>query len=446
MKRRSMALIAYLTGLALAVPGLARAQGFGTSTPRPRPWSRVSFFTNSASFVTDGQPTLNLTEISTAFSYQLPDLDDNGADYGADLRFSSASSQSRPDRVSIYESFVGLRLAQGRLRARAGHLLLTDLGTLGSLAGGLVELRQTRREPDQSRFRAGVFGGLEPNVLEAGYADHVRKFGAYAAFENGSGRRHSFGYALVRNGSLTEHSSLVTTNFFSYRRSLYVYQSAEYNLVQPLGMAERGLAYFFGSVRIQAHERLELQATYNRGRSIDVRGLGDDVLNGRPVTQSAVDGLLFESIGSRVTIEVVPHVRLYGGYSRDRNNRDADPTGRTLIGGYASNLAGTGLDLAASDSLMERPTGSYHSQYVSVGRQLGRRVYASGDYSTSLSVIRFSRSDGIVIETRPQTRRLSATATVNVGRGVSLLTTAERTDEDFGHDVRILSGITYRIR
>ena len=184
--------------------------------------------------------------------------------------------------------------------------------------------------------------------------------------------------------------------------------------------------------------RVELQGTYSRGHSIDARSLGSDVINGRPIAQSAVDGLLYESIGGRVTVEPISRVHIYGGYSRDKNNRDTAPTGRTLIGGYASNVAKSGIDISASDSLMNRPTGSYHSRYVSAGRQIGRTVYVSGDYSTSLSVVRFSRSDGITIETRPHTTRFSGTTTVIVGRSVSVLATVEHTRDDQVREFRIL--------
>jgi hypothetical protein len=77
---------------------------------------------------------------------------------------------------------------------------------------------------------------------------------------------------------------------------------------------------------------------------------------------------------------------------------------------------------------------------------LGRKVYVSGDYSTALSVVQFSRSDGITVETRPHTTRLSGTASYNVNRTISLLTTVERSRFDAAFEWRILSGITYRIR
>ena len=82
---------------------------------------------------------------------------------------------------------------------------------------------------------------------------------------------------MVRNGPLTERSVVTANNFLPVGRKLFVYQAAEYNLVEPAGMAKRGLAYFMTNARVTPHDRLELQANYNRGRSIDARGLGDDV-------------------------------------------------------------------------------------------------------------------------------------------------------------------------
>ena len=147
-----------------------------------------------------------------------------------------------------------------------------------------------------------------------------------------------------------------------------------------------------------------------------------------------------------MTVEIVRRVHVYGGYSRDKNNRDTDPTGRVLVGGYASNVANSGVDVTASDSLLNRPGGSYHSRYVSVGRELKRGVYLSGDVTTSLSVIRYSRSDGITVETRPSTVRYSGTTTINVGRSTSLLATIERSVGDDYTEFRVLSGLTFRIR
>lgn len=443
---RRLVLALAVAGLSLCHAGRVSAQGFGAASSKPRPWSRVSFYTNTARTSIDGGDTRVLSELSTAFTYQLPDVDEGGADYGLDVRYAAYSQDGHPARTSIYEGFVGVRMMDGQLRARGGHLWVSDVGGLGSVAGGSVEYRQRRTDPDAGRFRAGAFGGLEPNIFDTGYAPDVTKFGGFVTYDGAAAQRHSIGYVLIRNGPLTERSVLTMANFLPVRRKLFVYQAAEVNLQPPAGMGHGGLAYFFANVRVTPTEKLEFQGTYNRGRAVDARGLGGDVINGRPVTQSAIDGLLYESAGGRATVEVLPRVRVYAGYSRDKNNRDTDPTDRVLIGGYASNVGGTGFDLTASDSIMNRTTGSYDSFYISVGRQIGRRTYVSGDFSSSLSVIRFSRSDGIVIETRPHATRVSGTVTASINRAWSLMGTLEDTNETDLGELRVLAGLTYRIK
>ena len=49
-------------------------------------------------------------------------------------------------------------------------------------------------------------------------------------------------------------------------------------------------------------------------------------------------------------------LRVCGGYSRDRTNREDSTTGRALFGGHAGNVFGTGLDVSGSDSRVDRAT------------------------------------------------------------------------------------------
>lgn len=425
--------------------GIAYAQSsFGTSTPRP--WGRVSFFTHTSRVDAEDRPLTTLGEMTTAFSYRLPESDESGLEYGLDVRHSRYSVASRADRLSIYEGFFGARVADGSVRIRAGHLWMNDLGSLGSVAGGSVEWRQRRWLPDDGRFRVGAFWGLEPQILDIGYVPNVRKLGAYVTYEGEAARRHTAGYVRVQNRSLVERSVLTTTNFLPVADRLFLYQAMEFDLEPPAGRASEGLAYFFATGRVVATDHVELQGTYNRGHSIDVRGLSENVLDGRPISQSVAEGLQYESIGGRVTVEVARGTRVYGGYATDRNSRDATPTGRILVGGYAANVGNVGLDLTASDTIINRPTGRYHSQYVSVGHQLGRSVYASVDYTTSLSIVRFSGGDGVTIETRPHTARVSATGSINLPGSGTILVTAERTLDDASREFRLLAGLTYRIR
>jgi hypothetical protein len=419
-------------------------------TTKRTPAGRVSVYVNTSRRDVEGLARRSDTELWTGIDLHTPDNDGRGTEFGIDLRHSHYFDRTRSERFSIYDGFVGVRLGStGRVRLRAGHMWLTELGSIGAIAGGLAEVRLggTQNDRDRTRVRLGGFSGVEPVMYGAGYVAGVRKFGGYAAIERGFLRRHLVGYTRVQHGSVIERSVVTFTNFIPAGRSLFVYQAGEFDVQGPAnGTARRGLSYFLTNARVTPHSRLELLATYNRGRAIDARTLSDDVRNGRSLTTQAIEGLRYESAGGRVTVEVVPRVRVYAGYARDRNNRDDHATARVTLGGHAGNLLGTGFDVSASDARIERSTGSYHSRYVSVGHSIGRTIYVSGDYATSLSVVRFARSDGIIIETHPSTRRYAGNVSANLGRHWSLVGTVDYALDDTVKDLRLLSGLSYRVR
>jgi hypothetical protein len=417
-----------------------------TVAPTIPRWARVSFFAQGAgtSFADGESSTFSeLTTNVSARSAQRPD--GSGFEYGLDARVGAyPSAEERDPRVSIYDAYVGQGLMDGRLLVRVGQMWLNDLGALGSVGGGLVEFRQ-EGTGKRLRLRGGVFGGLEPEILEPGYASGITKFGAYVALDGNGAQKHVLGYVNVRNESLSERSVLSMTNYVPVGQSFFLYQAAEVDLAGPGGEGDGGLTYFFANARISPTRRGDLQLTYHRGRSIDARTITDDILNGRPVSSKQLDGFLYESASARLTVEVVKNVRVFAGYGQDKNGSGDEATGRLSFGVYSSNLLGTGIDVNVTDYRYDQPGGSsYDSWYVSAGRSFGSKVYLTGEYSSSLSVIRYEQSGGVVIETKPTTKRFGASAIVNMTRSMSLLLTGEHTTGDDYDENRFLSGITYR--
>jgi hypothetical protein len=416
--------------------------------PRPRPDGRVSFMLNTARRTYDDGETRQDTELATGLTFRTPDINEAGFDAGVDLRYSRYTSLDRPDRVSLYDGYAGVRFGQqGQFRVRAGHMWLPDLGTAGALAGGLFEYRQAPAPSGGVRFMAGAFSGTEPLVYDTGYASNVRKYGGYAGLQRGFMQRHVVGYTSVQQAGMTERSLLTFTNYIPGPSGFFLYQAAEVDLKGPAdGTAPSGLSYFVANVRASAGSHVELNGSYNRGRSLDARRLTEDVLNGRPLTEQAIEGLQYETAGARVIVRAARQTDVWVGYARDKNNRDDAATGRITLGGHAGNLFQTGLDVSATLARYDRPTGPYNSTYVSVGHGVGRMWYVSGDYSNSLSVIRFLRSDGVIIETKPWTRRFSGTANGTLSRQFSLMMVADYTQDEGIDEIRLLTGITYRLR
>jgi hypothetical protein len=404
----------------------------------------VSFTTQSfiASEGTQSLPGFNEMVLSATLTS--PFLgDQSGSEYRFDFRGAGyPQTTGRDRRLAIYDAYVGRRLGNG-LGIRVGQMWVNDLGGLGSLGGVLGELVRPNVAGFR-RVRIGVFGGLEPQNLNVGYVDHVTKAGGYVAFEGEGAWRNTVGYVTVRNSGLAERSVLTTTNFLPFSRKLFIYQAAEFDLRGPGGTGSGGLTYFFANGRYSPVSRLELQAIYHRGRSVDARAITLDQLAGRPVSARSLDGLLYESVGGRATVTVARDVRVFAGYTRDRNNREDAPTARVTFGGFATNLLRTGLDLNVSDARMHGSSASYDSWDVSIGRTVTSRMYLSGDYSTSLSAFRLLGQDGFVIDARPRTNRFSLSDLIRLNVRVSLLASGERTRDGSLTELRWLLCLIYR--
>jgi hypothetical protein len=398
------------------------------------------FSTNTATSTTDGD-SWNQNELVFSFALQGPMREGNGLEYGIDFRARTYPSSEQDTRLSIYDAYFGLRTMNGSLGLRAGQMWLNELGALGSIGGVMAEWRQPREERS-NRLRAGGFYGLEPKIMDIEYESDIRKFGGYFAVDGNGSRRHVFGLVSVRNSGLTERNVFTATNFIPVGSRFFLYQGSEVDLTGPGGEGSGKLTYFFTNARYRPIDLLEFQGTYHRGRSIDARTITNDMIDGRPISPSALEGLLFESAGGRFWVHLPRSIRLFAGYSRSKNNRDDSSTNRTTLGLIVPNLLRSGIDVHVSGTRTKRPGSSNDSWYVSLGRNLGRRVYLSGEYASSLAVLRALDPGNITVETRPRNHRAVLSGIFHLSRLFSLNLTAEHFRDDTIRETRILSGIT----
>lgn len=378
------------------------------------------------------------------FALHSPAADAGGLEYGLDTRGSSyGRSGERDTHFQLYEGYVGARIGSGFIGGRLGQMWINELGALGSVGGVLLEARP-KKKTKLGRARFGLFGGLEPKWIEAGYTRDVRKGGAYVILEGEGNRRHTLGYVLMRTGGLTERSVIVFNNFVPVGQKFFLSVSR----VRPVG------------ARRQRKRRAQLLLRDGEVCAVAACGIPGDA-SPRPLSRLAdhhpghdqratglggcpggvrlrVDGSTCQRGGSG------PRRRVWGGYSREKNNRDDSATNRLSAGLSVFNLAESGVDVTLSGYYYQRPSGPYNSWYVSIGRNLSRKIYLSADFSTALSVVRFLPSTGIAVETRPQSRRFTLNSNIFLDRHFSIILTGEYLKDDYTKELRGLLGLTYR--
>ncbi len=436
-------MISPIRGTAAAVVGSLFLTVVATSaSAQTQGWGRFSLFAQTSNMRQDTGFTFNSSDIIGYFTLHSPSNDNGGIEYAIDVRSADYSGAFQQRQTSVYDAYVGYR-TQGGFGVRLGEMWLNDLGALGALGGALFEYRAPQ-ESALGRLRVGLFGGMEPSAFTTGFVSGVRKGGAYVALDGDLGRRDVLGFVTIRNQNLTERQVATMLNFIPIGRKFFIYQVAEYDLQGPAGTGKSGLNYFFTNVRYAPSDVIEFEGTYHHGLSIDARTITTDELNGRPVDSRLLTGLLFESAGGRVTVSLSRFVRVWGGYYRDRNNVDSSATGRVQGGFWATNVFGSGIDFTVSDNRMDRTGNHYDSWYTSLGTSIGRSVYLTADYTTSLSILSFTDSGGVLVESRPQSKRYSLSTMINLTRWLSVMVQGERLIEDTSTDNRVLAGITVR--
>ena len=402
-------------------------------------WGRISVFGTVLRSKYDGGTSNAYNELSASVSVHTPPRESDGVEFSLDARGSEYPSvQNRDARLTVYDAWVGGRLAGGKVAVRLGQMYVNDLGALGGVGGLHLETRA-------GNLRFGLFGGLEPKGFDTGYVQDVKKGGAYVAYDGQMGWKNVLGFATIRNQSVAERNVLTMLNFIPVGREFFLYQALEYDLTGPGRTGSGGLAYFFATARWAPAQVFELQANYQHGRSVDTRTITQDQIAGRPIDAKSLQGFLFDSIGGRATVQFMRGWRVWAGYYQDKNNRDDITTTRWQLGLSTSNVLNTGLDVFISDNRTDRPgRSSYDAWYFSLGRSLGSRFYLTLDYSTSLSVLQLTDSGGLTVVNKPSSRRYSLSGIWNVSRAFSFMLTAEQLVDDTSSQNRGLLGLTYR--
>jgi len=156
--------------------------------------------------------------------------------------------------------------------------------------------------------------------------------------------------------------------------------------------------------------RVELQGSYHHGLSSTPARLTDNQPERAPDRPAPARWFLFESLVGRVSVDVFSTLRVYAGYGREK--------GTTRTRRRTGSRSGLRVDVLAPDSICGRDNRISHltgaagiTTPVRLPRSsIGRSVYLTVEYDTSVSIVRFTDSGGVIVESQPKTRRYALTS------------------------------------
>ncbi len=135
-------------------------------------WGRIAFFGNGSSTTREGGDSSSFSELIANVTFESAVGDQANYEYRADIRLAGyPGSAGRSRRVSVYDAYAGVRLLGGKLGIRGGQMWIRTSADSGRSAGRWWN--SARARASGGRWRAALFGGLEPRVMDVGYEDQV---------------------------------------------------------------------------------------------------------------------------------------------------------------------------------------------------------------------------------------------------------------------------------
>ncbi|HET7205699.1 MAG TPA: AMIN domain-containing protein [Terriglobales bacterium] len=257
---------------------------------------------------------------------------------------------------------------QSRWVAGVGRLYLPWASSLDTIDGGYFGARI------HSGATLGVFAGSTPDPTSWDYNPNRHIGGAFINFESGS--FDSFRYTSTSGVGIStlkwrvDRPFIFFENTVTYKRYFSIYHSLEAD--SPRGNAAvaapgPGIGRSFLTVRVQPHERLELDFNHTYFRDIPTF---DPALIGTGL----LDKYLFQGFSAGARVEVIKHVWAYTDLGLSNRSGDTNHSLNQMYGLTFDRVPWLGLRVDGHYSKFNSSFGAGSYEAFSVSRNLGESL------------------------------------------------------------------------
>lgn len=339
-------------------------------------------------------------------------------------------SETSADLTRVYRMSTSWHSEEGGVRMTVGRQYSTSLSSVSIFDGMLADF-------GNDRWRAGVFSGTQPDLIDFGYSSLIREHGLYYELHNESRAVRRWNLVTGAVGSYTEGEInrefvFLQSRYVGPRLTFYLLQEVDYNRDWKMEFENSTLSptSTFFNVQFRAAKSIDLRAGYdNRSR---IRLYRDRVT---PETMFDDDNRIGARVG--LTWRSPRHYRVALDALSNQGVDTVDSNSYTVtLGAQSFTRQNMGIYTRSTQYTNAQVEGWLHS--VSMGMNLGRKVHVQlgGGVRDELPL------QLPAVETRLTWKNVDFD--FSLGRHWYFLISAERTESELDQNDQIYSSLTYR--
>lgn len=361
--------------LATALPSAAQS----TPTDRMPPANRLTGFISGDYFTLTAPGFDAVSTVGSQFLLAYDLTPDARWKLNLNMRDRRSLSSNRSSSLYIFDAKAIYRA--DRWAAAAGRMSIYDIGSIGTLDGGKLDL-------SAGRWILGGFAGYVPDLRTAAFDRSSQVAGAFATYATDGGTRSDVAFAQLRHLGLTERRFLSVQNFVSIAPGTSLYQNAEYELSTGIPSANR-LSRLMAAGSAALSASMSASGSFSFGRSIDYRRILMETPEGGLITDPAVIGTLYyENANLSLRYKLTKAIWLSGGGGFFRRSQ-GDLTTKQVRVGVSGSIPAPSISFSANYARSFDATSSRAVYYATVSRAFGGLSvdFSYSSYGDTVSLI-----------------------------------------------------------
>ncbi len=283
-----------------------------------------------------------------------------------DLRNRFTFNNKGGNQLIIYDAKVIFDSLKSKFFLSLGQMNLYDTAGIGELAGILGGYKPFKN------ILVGGYYGIEPDLYNSRLDSGYKKYGGFVKYSGPGAKLVSLSFNHLSYEGMEERIYLHSSLYLPYKRLLFLFGTAEYELADNITKEDR-LSRLFFNIRLNISKKINITGSYSSGRGLDYHRFLVEKDENKVLPLSEIERFYYNKIfGIRLTFKPVKNLRL--SFSRKESERiDEEIQNHTNRFSLSYlNILRSGVSFTANYNMNRGENSESDSYYISTSRNFGR--------------------------------------------------------------------------